>query len=98
MKTGIIFRKPTLEDGAAIWHLVKTTGRLDLNSAYLYLLLARDFADTCVVAAEGERLVGFVSGYRPPGRPGRAWRPAVLRDGIGSSCFSRRRTGRRWRC
>jgi L-2,4-diaminobutyric acid acetyltransferase len=62
-------RAPRLEDGAAVWQLVRDSGVLDLNSAYLYLLLCKDFADTCRVAEAHGRLVGFVTAYRPPGRP-----------------------------
>ena len=39
------------------------------NSAYLYLLLCRDFADTCLVAERDGKLVGFVSAYRLPSDP-----------------------------
>jgi len=63
---GIAFRPPRVEDGAEMWHVVNETGVLDPNSGYLYLLLARDFAHTCVVAEENGRLLGFVTGYRRP--------------------------------
>jgi L-2,4-diaminobutyric acid acetyltransferase len=33
------------------------------------LLLCTHFADTCVVAEDGDELVGFVSAYRPPTDP-----------------------------
>lgn len=66
---GIQIRTPALADGAGMWEVVKAAGTLDLNSSYLYLLLARDFADTCVVAEHDGRVVGFVTGYRPPQRP-----------------------------
>lgn len=69
MPEGIKFRQPNVADGAEIWRLVRDSGSLDLNSAYLYLLLCQHFADTCVVAEQDGRLLGFVSGYRPPGRP-----------------------------
>lgn len=59
-------RTPTVEDGAALWRLVTDVGTLDRNSSYLYLLVCRDFADTCVVAERGGELLGFVTGYRPP--------------------------------
>ena len=68
MDDTIVFRNPVIDDGGSIWNLVKESGVLDLNSAYLYLLLCKDFASTCVVAERDDRLVGFVSGYRPPGR------------------------------
>jgi len=48
---------------------VGETGVLDKNSAYLYLLLCRDFADTCVVAEIDGSVVGFVTGYRLPASP-----------------------------
>ncbi len=63
------FRTTTTDDGGAIWRLVRDSGVLDVNSAYMYLLLAKDFADTCVVAEDGDELLGFVTGYRPPQRP-----------------------------
>ncbi|HKK14767.1 MAG TPA: diaminobutyrate acetyltransferase [Gammaproteobacteria bacterium] len=65
----ITLRTPRTEDGADVWRLVKASGVLDVNSAYLYLLLCKDFADTCTVAEKDGALVGFVTGYRPPGRP-----------------------------
>ncbi|HII05752.1 MAG TPA: diaminobutyrate acetyltransferase [Methanotrichaceae archaeon] len=61
-------RKPELADGAEIFTLVESCEPLDKNSVYSYLLLCHHFADTCVVAEEGEKIVAFLSGYRPPGR------------------------------
>ena len=58
-----------MTDGAAIWRLVCQTDVLDTNSCYAYLLLCTDFADTCLVSYDGERLAGFVTGYVPPPRP-----------------------------
>ncbi len=55
-------------DGAGMWRVVEGCGVLDMNSSYLYLLLARDFASTCVVAERAGAVVGFVSGYRRPNR------------------------------
>jgi len=62
----IRFRRPTVEDGRALWRLVVDAGSLDRNAGYTYLLLCRDFAETCIVAAKGDAIVGFVTGYRPP--------------------------------
>ncbi|MEZ6132584.1 MAG: diaminobutyrate acetyltransferase [Planctomycetaceae bacterium] len=56
-------------DGPGIWRLVRDSGVLDENSAYLYLLLCRDFSDTCLVAERDGRLAGFVTAYRPPDEP-----------------------------
>lgn len=65
----VVFRAPNPDEGGAIWRLVRDTGTLDLNSSYLYLLLARDFADTCIVAVRDGELLGFASGYRRPVDP-----------------------------
>jgi len=66
--TAISFRHPTLADGPAIWQLVIDAGTLDHNSTYAYLLLCRDFGDSCAVAEQNGQLQGFVTGYRPPQR------------------------------
>ena len=82
-------RSPTTKDAAQIWHLVRETGVLDPNSAYLYLLLCRDFRDTCLVAVQDGRTVGFVTGYRLPRDPNVVfvWQVGVAsnakRQGIG---------------
>lgn len=68
-KTRTSLRKPAFEDAAALWQLVRDSGVLDLNSSYLYLLLCRDFAETCVVAERQGRVIGFITAYRPPRRP-----------------------------
>jgi L-2,4-diaminobutyric acid acetyltransferase len=62
-------RTANLSDGAAIWKLVDSSEALDANSCYAYLLLVSDFADTCLVSYDGERLAGFVAAYVPPKRP-----------------------------
>lgn len=49
--------------------LVQEGGVLDENSLYCYLLLCRDFAETCLLAFRGDSLVAFVTAYRPPRRP-----------------------------
>lgn len=72
-KTVLAFRRPTYADGAAMWELTKSTGVLDLNSSYAYLMMAKWYADTCIIAEEmgpeGTRLVGFVIGFVPPRQP-----------------------------
>ena len=81
-KDSIILRTPTASDGAALWQLVKATGELEPNTAYCYLLLATDFADTCLVAEAAGQIVGAVIGYRPPREPDAAfvWQVGVLPD------------------
>src|SRR5699024_7416745 len=58
-----IFRKPTLEDGAQVWELVKSTGVLDLNSSYQYLMWCQYFSDTSVVVEQDGKIVGCISGF-----------------------------------
>ena len=62
-------RTATVDDGAAIFRLVKESGALDENSCYAYLLLATHFSETCLVACDGDKLAGFVAGYVPPQQP-----------------------------
>lgn len=49
-----------------MWRIVSEDEVLDTNSCYLYLLLCRDFAETCIVAEREGEVVGFVTGYRAP--------------------------------
>jgi L-2,4-diaminobutyric acid acetyltransferase len=60
---------PTIDDGVDMWRLARDSGVLDVNSRYAYLLLARDFTDTSVVARAADDVVGFVTGYRRPAEP-----------------------------
>ncbi|OLN22295.1 diaminobutyrate acetyltransferase [Domibacillus antri] len=64
--TSCRFRKPAKEDGAGIWELIKSTGTLDVNSAYSYLMICEFFPDTCIVAEKDQQIIGFVSAFRPP--------------------------------
>ena len=76
-------RRPTAEDGAAMWALVRDLPDLEENSLYAYLLLGLDFAGTCRVAVEGGRVLGLVAGYRPPAAPETlfVWQVGVHPDG-----------------
>jgi L-2,4-diaminobutyric acid acetyltransferase len=65
----LTYRKPTLNDGLAIYQLIKSSPPLDLNSSYLYFLQASHFADTCVVVEKDKQIVGFLSGYLQPDKP-----------------------------
>jgi len=65
----MIFRRPRLEDGASLKHLVALCDEVDDNSCYLYLLLCNDFSSTCLIAEDDEgAIAGFVTGYIPPKR------------------------------
>jgi L-2,4-diaminobutyric acid acetyltransferase len=59
---------PTVRDGEGVHALVAACQPLDLNSTYAYLLLCAHFAQSCVIARQEGRPVGFVSAYRPPQR------------------------------
>jgi L-2,4-diaminobutyric acid acetyltransferase len=65
----LTFRMPRVSDAHAIWELVSECETLDANSLYCYLLLCRDFPDTCLVGCIDEKVVALLLGYRPPHRP-----------------------------
>lgn len=87
----VILRQPGLDDGAAMWRLVKETGVLDLNSAYAYLLVAEHFGPTSVVADIDGEIVGFVSAYCPPHKPETVfvWQVGVAEAGRGCGLATR---------
>ena len=62
----VVIRPPRPEDGGALWNLVCETPGLEANTAYFYLLFARDFAATCRVAEEDGAARGLLLGYRRP--------------------------------
>jgi L-2,4-diaminobutyric acid acetyltransferase len=62
----MILREPKLTDSEAVYELVRDCKPLDLNSRYLYMLVATHFSRTSIVAEEDGELVGLISGYVPP--------------------------------
>ena len=63
-------RNVKLEDVKEVYKLlVANRPYVGLNSRYTYLLLAKDFSDTCVVAEHNGKIIAFSSGYVPPSRP-----------------------------
>ncbi|WP_444939153.1 diaminobutyrate acetyltransferase [Microbulbifer sp. JMSA002] len=64
----IFLRPPSLEDGMAVHKLIDSCPPLDANSSYCNLLQCSHFADTSVIAEEGDEKLGFISGYLIPGR------------------------------
>jgi L-2,4-diaminobutyric acid acetyltransferase len=86
----VVYRRPRPSEGKDIHCLISDCSPLDLNSSYAYMLLCVHFADTCVVAEEGGRVVGFLSAYRKPADPDVVfvWQvavsPTVRGRGIGS--------------
>ncbi|WP_328528814.1 diaminobutyrate--2-oxoglutarate transaminase [Nocardioides sp. NBC_00368] len=67
--TRVDFRSPTLEDGQHLWRMARESRVLDVNTSYAYLLWARDFAATSIVATVDDDPGGFVIGYRRPDEP-----------------------------
>ncbi len=63
---GLVFRKPTRQDGYSIYKLIKQCPPLDLNSTYTYLLLSEHFADSCIIAELDNEIVGYISAYIHP--------------------------------
>lgn len=88
---GLRLRHPSAADGAAVWRLAGAAGGLDRNTPYAYLLLCDRFADTCILAEEGSRLLGSVMGLVPPRSPEAffVWQVAVHPDGRGRRLGSR---------
>lgn len=78
-------RRPTPEDGPALHNLVDRCPPLDQNSRYCNLLQVSHFRDTAIVAEQGDRLCGFVSGYRIPDREDAlfVWQVGVSPEGRG---------------
>ena len=74
------FQSVQSSDGATLWRLVQSIGTLELNSAYLYLLMATDFGQTCLLAKHQGQPAGMVIGYRPPREPEAAfvWQVGLL--------------------
>lgn len=64
-----VIRSATAEDGAGVWRVVRDSRVLDVNSSYAYLLFLDHFGHTSVVAEHEGRVVGFVTGFRPPREP-----------------------------
>lgn len=61
-------RAPELTDGLSVRKLITETASLDDNSLYCNLLQCSHFAATCAVAELNGSVVGWLSGYVPPGR------------------------------
>lgn len=77
-------RRPTVDDAAAMWSIARTA--VDENSPYAYLMMCEYFAETCSVAECDGRIIGFVTGFRPPTDPRTQfiWQIAVAPEGRGS--------------
>ena len=76
---GIVFRKPTGQDGRYFWEIAKASKTLDVNSTYHYLIMCRHFGSTCIAAEKQGHIIGFVIAYIPPESPDTlfVWQVAV---------------------
>lgn len=85
------FRRPLAADGPAVTALIAACPPLDRNSRYCNLLQCEHFADHCVIAEKAGRIIGWVSGYRPPSDPKAffVWQVAVSSEGRGRRLASR---------
>lgn len=72
-------REPAVDDGTAMWRIAKDSRTLDLNSPYAYVLWARDFAATSVIATVAGNPAGFLTAYVRPADPATlmVWQVAV---------------------
>ncbi|MDZ7644503.1 MAG: diaminobutyrate acetyltransferase [Woeseiaceae bacterium] len=89
--SGIRLRKPTVDDGVAIWKLIADCPPLDQNSVFCNLLQCAHFAGTCIVAERDGGPVGWISGYLPPAEPETLfiWQVAVHESGRGCGLAGR---------
>ena len=91
MPENIELRKPETADGSRVHALIKQCSPLDENSTYCNLLQCTHFADTCVVAEDGDELAGFMSAYIPPKQPNVLfiWQVAVHESARGQGLAQR---------
>lgn len=87
----IVLRQPRGEDGYPLHQLIDACPPLDPNSVYCNLLQCTHFAETGVAAERNGELVGFISGYIPPGQPDTLfiWQVAVHASGRGHGLAKR---------
>ena len=73
-------RTPQIKDGNQIYHLVKKSKPLDINSLYSYLLICTHFDETSAVAEWNNKIIGFIFAYINPHQENNLfiWQVAVL--------------------
>ncbi|MGY6410694.1 MAG: diaminobutyrate acetyltransferase [Alkalilacustris sp.] len=67
-KGTVRLRRPVKTDGTDVQALIARCAPLDQNSLYMNLIQCDHFADTCVIAEQGDQLLGWISAHVPPGR------------------------------
>lgn len=90
-KADFSFRSPRASDGPAVTALIAACPPLDRNSRYCNLIQCTHFAAHCVIAERGGRVVGWISGHRPPSDPDAffVWQVAVSPEARGQGLASR---------
>ncbi|MFS4437385.1 diaminobutyrate acetyltransferase [Paracoccaceae bacterium GXU_MW_L88] len=90
-RSPITFREPTIEDGSDIWNLIGDCDPLDENSMYCNLVQCDHFAETCVLAAQDDEVVGWISAHLPPSEDDVLfiWQVAVADKARGQGLASR---------
>ncbi|HLS68239.1 MAG TPA: diaminobutyrate acetyltransferase [Kiloniellales bacterium] len=88
---GLRFRAPSLEDGKAVQDLIASCATLDDNSLYCNFLQCTHFADTCLLVEQEQKLLGWISAYRPPREPDTlfVWQVAVCPEARGQGLAGR---------
>lgn len=78
---------PTPEDAAEIHALIAACPPLDTNSLYANLIQCTHFAASCAVARMNGKVVGWISGHRPPEKDSTyfLWQVAVHADARGQA-------------
>lgn len=78
---------PGPEDAAEIHALIAACPPLDTNSLYANLIQCTHFATSCAVARRNGKVVGWISGHRPPEKEDTyfLWQVAVHPDARGLS-------------
>lgn len=87
----ITIRPTTAADGAAMWRLADASDALEANTAYCYLIMAKHFSMTCLVAEKAGHTLGYAMGYRPPAQPETVfvWQIGVASDVRGQGIAGR---------
>ncbi|MGG1551344.1 diaminobutyrate acetyltransferase [Paenibacillus ferrarius] len=65
----VIIRTVRSDEGQFIWQSVVESQKLDINSAYCYIMLCHYFSETCWVAEVEGNMAGFVTAFIHPSQP-----------------------------
>lgn len=90
IRSELHYRCAKPEDALGVWKLIQSSGTLEPNTAYFYLIFCSDFSDTCLIAEFEGVPIGVIIGYHPPRRPATAfcWQIGVHPDWRGRGVAS----------